>query len=137
MNATASGSFVVKLTPLPFAADDAPPSETSGPKLARLSIDKQIEGDLVATTRGQMLSVVTGTPGSAGYVAIEHVEGALHGRRGTFVLQHAGTMNRGTPQQQVSVVPDSATGELLGLAGTFRILITEGRHDYEFDYSLP
>ena len=131
MNAVAKGTFVVKLSPLPF---DGQPENS---KLARMSIDKQISGDLVATTAGQMLSAMTETKGSAGYVAIERVEGSLEGRKGSFVLQHSGTMTRGAPGLSVTVVPDSGTGELAGLAGTFSITITEGRHLYEFAYSLP
>ena len=131
MNAVAKGTFVVKLSPLPF---DGQPGNS---KLGRMSIDKQISGDLVATTAGQMLSAMTETKGSAGYVAIERVEGSLDGRKGSFVLQHTGTMNRGEPALSVTVVPDSGTGELVGLAGTFSITITEGGHLYEFGYSLP
>jgi hypothetical protein len=101
-----------------------------------MSIDKQITGDLVATTKGQMLSAMSDTKGSAGYVAIERVEGALHGRKGSFVLQHSGTMNRGASGLSVTVVPDSGTGELVGLAGDFKIVIVDGDHDYEFTYTL-
>ena len=102
-----------------------------------MSIDKSITGDLVATTTGQMLSAMTEVKGSAGYVAIERVDGVLDGRKGTFVLQHTGTMTRGAPDLLVTVVPDSGTGELEGLVGEFRIIIAEGRHSYEFNYSLP
>lgn len=131
MNAVAKGTFIVRLVPLPF---DGQPENS---KLGRMSIDKQISGDLTATTAGQMLSAITDTKGSAGYVAIERVEGSLMGRTGTFVLQHTGTMSRGTQSLSVMVVPDSGTGELTGLAGTFNIIITEGKHSYEFAYSLP
>lgn len=131
MTQLAKGSFTVKLLPLPF---DGQPE---GSKLGRMSIDKQITGDLVAITSGQMLSAMTDVKGSAGYVAIERVEGALHGKTGSFVLQHTGTMNRGVPGLSVSVVPDSATGELVGLQGDFKIIIAEGRHSYEFVYTLP
>lgn len=130
MTSTAKGCFVVKLKPLPF---DGQPD---GSKLGRMSIDKTISGDLVATTSGQMLSAMTDVVGSAGYVAIERVDGSLHGRKGTFVLQHGGTMSRGEPSLSVSVVPDSGTGELVGLGGEFRIIIADGEHRYEFDYSL-
>ena len=106
-------------------------------KLGRMSIDKEITGDLAATTTGQMLSAMTGTDGSAGYVAIERVEGVLNGKRGTFVLQHTGTMNRGAPSLVVTVVPDSGTEELVGLEGEFKINIEEGNHFYEFTYRLP
>jgi hypothetical protein len=131
MSEVATGEFVVKLLPLAFEgqADD--------PKIGRMSIDKAISGDLVATTKGQMLSAMTEVKGSAGYVAIERVEGTLKGKKGTFVLQHSGTMNQGSPSLSVTVVPDSGTGELVGLAGQFNILIAAGKHSYEFKYTLP
>ena len=131
MNRVAKGEFAVKL--LPFAIEGEP----EGSKLGRMSINKTISGDLVATTVGQMLSAMTEVKGSAGYVAIEKVEGVLQGKRGTFVLQHSGTMNRGTPSLSVTVVPDSGTGELVGLAGEFSITIAGGKHSYEFKYTLP
>jgi Protein of unknown function (DUF3224) len=131
MNETARGEFVVQLAPLPFEG------QADGSKLGRMSIDKTITGDLVATTRGQMLSAMSDVKGSAGYVAIEKVEGTLKGRTGSFVLQHTGTMARGSPSLSVTVVPDSGTGELVGLSGTFNIIIAGGKHSYEFTYSLP
>jgi hypothetical protein len=131
MTQIAKGSFVVSLKPLPFEGVD------SATKLGRMSIDKQISGDLVAITKGEMLSAMTSTKGSAGYVAIEHVTGTLNGRKGSFVLQHTGTMNKSAPSLSVTVVPDSGTDELVGLEGTFKIDIVEGKHFYEFQYRLP
>ena len=131
MTCVARGEFVVKLAPL------AVEGQPEGSRIGRMSIDKSITGDLVATTTGQMLSAMTEVKGSAGYVAMERVDGILDGRRGTFVLQHTGTMNRGAPSLSVTVVPDSGTGDLAGLVGEFRIIIAEGRHSYEFSYSLP
>lgn len=130
MTTIAKGTFVVTLKPLPL--DGVDPAT----KLGRMSIDKQISGDLIATTKGEMLSAMTNTKGSAGYVAIEHVTGALNGRKGSFVLQHTGTMNKGSPSLSVTVVPDSGTEELTGLEGTFKIDIVEGKHLYEFQYKL-
>jgi hypothetical protein len=126
----ATGTFEVKLTPQ--STDEEPEGST----LARLSIEKTFRGDLEATSRGEMLSAGTRTNGSAGYVAIERVTGALHGRRGSFVLKHDGTMTRGAPELTVRVVPDSGTGELAGLAGGMRILVEPGKHSYEMDYTL-
>ena len=102
-----------------------------------MTIDKQFHGDLEATSKGQMLTAGTSVKGSAGYVAIEKVGGVLHGRSGTFVLQHTGTMNRGTPHLAVSVVPDSGTDQLAGLTGEMTIHIADRKHSYEFEYSLP
>jgi hypothetical protein len=131
MTAVARGEFAVKLSPLPFEG------QPEGGKMARMSIDKTISGDLVATTKGQMLSAMTEVKGSAGYVAMEKVEGTLGGKKGSFVLQHTGTMNQGSPSLSVTVVPDSGTDELVGLAGQFSIIIAGGKHNYEFTYTLP
>jgi hypothetical protein len=129
---TASGTFEVKLAPLD-PADDA----GDGNQLGRMSIDKQIHGDLEATTGGQMLSARTAVANSAGYVAIERVTGTLHGRRGSFVLQHTGSMAAGAHSLGIHVVPDSGTGELTGLTGEFVIRIEGGQHFYGFEYTLP
>ena len=124
----ATGPFEVKLTPQDDKLD---------PTLARLIIDKQFHGDLEATSKGTMLSAGTAVKGSAGYVAIELVTGTLHGRTGTFVLQHNATMNRGVPSLSITVVPDSGTGQLTGLTGTMNIIIADGKHSYDFSYTLP
>lgn len=131
MSHLAKGTFDVKLQPMPFEGAD--PQW----KLGRMSIDKRISGDLVATTRGQMISAMTDTKGSAGYVAIERVTGTLNGKKGAFVLQHSALMNRGVPSMSIVVVPDSGTEELVGLYGEFKIIVEGEKHDYEFDYSLP
>jgi hypothetical protein len=127
----ARGTFEVKLTPQPPAAD----AEDS--TVGRLLIDKRFHGDLDGTSRGQMLTAMTGEESSAGYVAIELVRGTLQGRTGTFMLQHSGTMARGARHLNVSVVPDSGTGELVGLAGQMSITIADGKHSYELEYTLP
>ncbi|NRF70846.1 DUF3224 domain-containing protein [Aquincola sp. S2] len=127
----ASGRFAVQMTSLPLREDAA------AGHLGRLQLDKQFSGDLQASGRGEMLTAGTVEVGSAGYVAIEQISGTLHGRRGSFVFQHSGQMNRGAPSLSITVVPDSGTDELVGLAGTFSIDIVDGQHFYRFDYVLP
>lgn len=127
----ATGSFEVTLQPLSNAEVNAEPL------FGRLLLTKKFTGDLAATARGQMLSAGTLTKGSAGYVAIDHVTGTLEGRRGSFVLQHSGSMNRGVPTLSIMVVPDSGTDELAGLSGTLSINIIDGQHFYDFIYSIP
>jgi hypothetical protein len=126
MTSHANGTFEVKL--LPQVMDEK--------ALSRMSIDKQFHGDLEGTSKGEMLAAMTGVKGSAGYVAMELMSGLLHGRKGTFVLQHSSTMTRGTPQQSITVVPDSGTGQLAGLTGAMTILIMDGKHSYDFEYAL-
>ena len=126
-----TGTFDVKLTPQP-----APPAVESA-KLGRNTLDKTFHGDLSAHSLGEMLAAGTEVKGSAGYVAIERVTGTLMGKKGSFVLMHTGTMNRGVPQLTVQVVPDSGTDELSGLTGQMGIQINAGQHVYTFDFTLP
>lgn len=131
MTELARGTFAVKLLPMPYEG------QPGSSKLGRMSMAKTFAGELLGTSQGQMLSAMAEVKGSAGYVAIEWVEGALNGRAGTFVLQHTGSMNRGVPSLSVTVVPDSGTGDLSGLAGDFKIINADGQHSYEFAYALP
>lgn len=126
----ASGTFEVKLVPQATAHDYL------GAPLGRFSIDKQFQGDLVGTSKGELLTGGTAVKNSAGYVAIERVSGTLHGKTGTFILQHSGTMNRGAQSLTISVVPDSGTGELAGISGTMTIAIADGKHLYDFEYTI-
>jgi hypothetical protein len=126
----ASGPFEVKVTP----AD----SQSGDTTLGRLILDKQYHGDLEATGKGQMLTAGTSVKGSGAYVAIERVNGTLQGRTGSFVLQHSGIMTRGAPQLTITVVPDSGTDQLAGIAGKMTINIAaDGKHSYDFEYTLP
>jgi len=125
----ANGTFDVKLTPQDDKSDDK--------SMGRMMIDKQWHGDLEGASKGQMLTGGDATKGSAGYVAIEKFTGALKGRKGTFILQHTATMNQGQGDLTITVVPDSGTEELKGISGQLTIKIENGKHFYDFDYSLP
>ena len=124
-----SGPFDVKVAPLePYNKDDN--------AVGRYSLDKQFHGALEGSSKGEMLSA--GDPSSsAGAVAIEKFTGKLDGRSGSFVLLHSAFMKRGTPQEwNISVVPDSGTGELSTISGRMKILVEGGKHSYVFDYTL-
>ena len=125
-----TGTFDVTITPETLSDTAA----QSG--LGRLSLAKRYHGPLDAGAQGEMLSVRAGVPGSAGYVALERVEGTLDGRHGSFYLQHSGTMTRGAPSLSVTVVPDTGTGQLQGLSGSLAIRIEEGKHYYDFTYDI-
>lgn len=124
----ATGTFEVKLTPQDDKSDD----KTMG----RMTAEKQWHGDIEGTGKGQMLSGGDPAKGSAGYVAMEKVTGTLKGKKGSFILQHSGTMERGDYQLKITVVPDSGTGELEGLTGTMTIKIEKGKHFYDFEYRI-
>jgi Protein of unknown function (DUF3224) len=131
MSHHAVGTFDVKLTPLDpaFKADDN--------SIGRFSLDKQFHGALEATSKGEMLSGGGTIKGSGGYVAIERVTGTLDGRTGSFILQHNGTMQNGVFHLNVIVIPDSGTAQLTGLQGSMEIIIKDGKHSYDFSYTLP
>lgn len=131
----ASGTFEVKMEPQAGGPETAA-VEGSGTQLGRLLLHKRFSGGLEGSGQGQMLTAVSDQPGSAGYVAIERVTGTLNGRRGSFVFQHSGTMDRGAQALSITVVPGSGSGELAGLAGSFALRIENGQHFYEFDYTL-
>jgi hypothetical protein len=127
-----NGTFEVKLN-----AQKPDNQEAAGAGLGRMSLDKQFHGALEATSKGEMLSVMTEVKGSGVYVAIERVTGKLNGLSGSFLLHHTGIMTRGEPQLSVRVVPDSGTEQLAGLTGSMEIKITEGKHFYDFEYTVP
>ena len=126
----ATGTFETKMHPEP------PYAENDGISIGRLWIDKTWVGELVGTSKVDMLAARGPIANSAGYVAIERVVGTLGGKTGTFVLQHTGVMDRGESSLVVKVVPDSGTGELAGLRGTLTIDIVDKVHHYAFDFTL-
>jgi hypothetical protein len=129
MSKRATGTFDVKLTPKDMGA---------GAPIGGMTIDKEFHGDLVGTSKGEMLMASSSSvKNSAGYVAIEKVTGTLDGRSGTFYLQHNGTMTRGAGDLTITVIPDTGTDALLGLSGRMNIIIADGKHSYDFDYTLP
>jgi acyl CoA:acetate/3-ketoacid CoA transferase beta subunit len=127
----ATGTFDVTITPQ--ASDLAP----EGPNLGRMSLDKQYHGDLDAAAKGEMITAAgIAVKESAAYSAVERVSGTLHGKKGSFALQHTGVMTRGTPNLNITVVPDSGTGELAGLSGTMDIIIEGKQHSYVLNYEI-
>jgi hypothetical protein len=125
-----TGMFDVKLTPQPASED---PGRAD---LGRMIIDKQYHGSLDGTGKGEMLTGMTAVKNSGAYVAVERVSGTLAGKHGTFILQHHATMTRGKPDLNISVVPDSGTGDLTGISGRMGVRIENGQHFYDFAFSL-
>lgn len=130
MSPLATGTFEVQMKPLE-QTEPAP-----GGSLGRLSLDKQFHGDLEAVGQGQMLTAMSDVQGSAAYVAIERVTGTLHGRAGSFALHHRGLMTRGEQSLEISIVPDTGTGELTGITGTLKIRIEGKAHFYDLEYEV-
>ena len=127
----ASGTFEVKVTPLPAEEN------IGDPLIGRLSLEKTFSGGMTGKSKGQMLGIGTAVKESGGYVAAERFVGTLDGKKGSFSLQHSGTMQGGKFDLNVIVVPDSGTDELSGISGKLIIKIESGMHSYELEYTLP
>lgn len=130
MTEHAKGTFDVNVLP---QTDDV---DIGDPTIGRFALDKQFHGDLEANSKGQMLGSRSDNS-NGGYVAIERVNGSLAGRKGSFSMQHIGTMQGGKSTMDVQVVPGSGSGELEGISGRMTIIIADGKHSYDFHYSLP
>jgi hypothetical protein len=125
-----SGEFEVKMAPEALAA------LTEGSGIGRMTLDKRYHGALAASGRGEFLGYRSSVPTSAAYVALEVVQGSLDGKEGSFALQHGGVMGGPYDGLRIVVVPDSGTGQLSGLSGKLDIRVENGKHFYDFDYTL-
>lgn len=123
----ATGSFEVTMAPQPGTGD----------AIARMTMAKVFAGGLTAWSNGVFLSAGDPASGSAGYVAIERIDGTLEGYAGSFVALQLGTMAGGKPDLRMVVAPGSGTGALAGLTGTMTIRMDAGQHFYTIDYDLP
>ena len=110
---------------------------SQGPALTRIHVEESFSGHISGHGVVEFLQAAR-PDGSASFVGIERVTGQLGGRRGTFLLQDAGTVQDNIVSGDWFVVPGSGTGELAGLRGEggFRANLGEGAQvhlDYWFD----
>ena len=123
---TITGEFEVKIIP----------ADTGDPQIGMMLLDKSYSGELKATGKGRMLTGMTNVKNSAAYVAIERIEGELQGKHGSFLIQHTGVMTKDKQSLIIRVVPDSGTGDLVGIDGTMEIRIVDRKHYYDFSYAI-
>jgi hypothetical protein len=117
-----------------FDAED-PYDDHDGVKIARAHISKTFTGDLVGTSETDLITVTAENP--AAYVAIERFDGTVHGRKGTFILEHEAGGDNGVPWMTWKIVESAGTGELAGLRGEGQIVIgPDGGHSYTLEYEL-
>ncbi|MCC5575842.1 DUF3224 domain-containing protein [Microtetraspora sp. AC03309] len=129
MTTRATGTFDIT------AWDEMATDRREGATISRVRITKTFQGDIEGTSATEILTVGTDA-GPAAYTGIEHVEGTLSGRKGTFVLQHSAGSENGVQWMRWLIVPTSGTGELAGLRGEGRIEAENGTHSFVLDYEL-
>jgi hypothetical protein len=125
----AKGTFKANLVPGETLDD------RNGVQLGLAHVSKTFAGDLVGTSETSVMTVMTPQP--AAYVGIERFDGSLHGRNGTFVLQHNAGVVAGEQWMTWKIVETSGTGELAGIRGEGQIIIDpDGSHSYELEYDI-
>ena len=131
MKTRASARFAIKNW------DEKPYSEESGqPKLTRASVTKTLTGDIEGAGQVEYLMMYR-SDGTASFVGLERVTGKVGGRSGSFVLQRTGVFEGGLAKESYSVVPGSATGDLLGLTGSGSTSVGHGmEHPFELTSEL-
>lgn len=128
----AAGTFKVDVKP----TEISPIGKEAG--LGAMTIDKTWSGAIEGTSKGQMTTSMTGK--AMAYVALETMNVKVDGHAGTFVFMHSASMMTDDPKAavlNVTVVPNSGTGELAGIEGKLNIVIDKSGHSYDFEYTLP
>lgn len=131
MKTTANARFAIK------SWDEKPYDDgTSVPKLTRASVCKTLTGDLEGEGRVEYLMMYR-ADGSAMFVGLERFTGRLGDKRGTFVLQRSGVFEGGQAKESYFVIPGSATGDLVGLAGDGSSAVGHGmEHPFALNYEF-
>ena len=131
MKQTANARFAIK------SWDEKAYSEGPDlPKLTRASVSKTFTGDIEGEGQIDYLMMYR-SDGSATFVGLERVTGRIGARSGTFVLQRTGVFEGGQAKESYTVVPGSATGQLVGLRGEGRSAVGHGaEHPFALDYEV-
>ena len=131
MKNTATARFAIKTwDEKPFAEGD------DLPKLTRAIVTKTFSGDIAGEGHVEYLMMYR-ADGSATFVGLERVVGRIGNKTGTFVLQRTGTFENGQAKDSYSVIPESGTGELVGLKGDGTSSVGHGmEHPFELSYEF-
>jgi hypothetical protein len=113
-----------------------PYDEAEGAALSHVHITKTFDGDLQGTSTTDIITAMARVETSAAYCGFERFTGTVHGRKGTFVLHHTATAHAGESSLSWTILPDSGTGELLGIRGGGEIVNNEGAHSFDLGYEL-
>lgn len=133
MGTRATGAFEIT------GWDGAPYDEREGATLSRARLTKTYRGDLEGESATDLLFAEAQEEGSGAYSGLERFVGGVHGRAGSFVLQHCenGPGGERPDAATLGVVAGSGTGELRGLSGEARIVVDgEGNHAFTLYYDL-
>jgi Protein of unknown function (DUF3224) len=115
--------------------DESAYVEHDGVKLTRAKFDKVYEGEIAGKSTTESLMAYA-PDGSASFVGLELFEGTIRGRKGTLVIQAAGTSRDGIVESRGHVV--AGTGELRDVTGTVPYRSGQAKqYPMVFTLSLP
>ena len=110
--------------------------EADGTKLSRTRVTKTFQGDVQGQSTAELLMAIA-RAGSMAYVGFERIVGSVHGRAGSFILEHVASTAGESPSATWRVLPNSGTGELNTIRGAAFIGGQPGeRHTFTLEYEL-
>ena len=108
---TSKASFEVK-----DWQEDEFDSADGAAKLTKASVRKEYSGDITGTSVTEWVMAYS-ADGSATFVGIERITGAVDGREGTLVLQHVGKFEGKAAVADLTVVSGAGSGGLADVNG--------------------
>jgi hypothetical protein len=107
-----------------------------GAKLTRASVTQKFAGDVEGD--GAVEWLLTYRPdGTARFVGLQRVTGAIGDRKGSFVLETTGDFDGKVATWDAAVIDGSATGDLAGLTGHGTFGAPHGPNaEFELEYSF-
>lgn len=105
-------------------------------KLTKASVKGTLTGDIVGEVLTEWLMCYASEK-EATFFGFQKIDGALSGKKGSFVIQMSGTFDGKVAKSTWSVVPGSGSGELVGLTGEGTFDSPHGtKADYSLEYEL-
>lgn len=88
-----------------------------GPELNKASVTQSYSGSLEAKSTIEYL-MTNFEDGTSSFIGIEEIIGELDGKTGSFLLNHNGEHVNGVAKSTFDIIPNSGTGELMGIMGS-------------------
>jgi hypothetical protein len=111
-------------------------NEVEGAKLTHAKVSRVYEGDIVGASTTHYLMYYR-DDGTVHITGLEQFAGSLHGKQGSFVLEHRGVVEDDIVKGNWHVVFGSGAGDLKGLEGRGENAISHAEsYPFVLDYSL-
>ncbi|TNE50130.1 MAG: DUF3224 domain-containing protein [Deltaproteobacteria bacterium] len=103
-------------------------------KLTKVEMVQQCTGELTGESSIEYLMFYPDKDTSR-YLGLEHFQGKLGEREGSFVVEYTGVYQNGIVHQEGTIVEGSGTGGFEGVTGEVKATI-DGHNDYPITYTF-